>query len=156
MENLGLVINRLRTKSKVRQAIIENLKNFYEGAEDIDVIVEGGTVQLYIHESELEVVVPARRLSDGTLNWLALLAILLDPDPPPLICIDEPELGLHPDIIPTLGKLLRDASERTQLIVTTHSTALVDEFTDTPEAVVVCEKENGSTKFTRLESDRLT
>jgi len=57
--------------------------------------------------------IPATRLSDGTLRYLCLLAILCDPEPPPLICIEEPELGLHPDILPKLADLLVSASERT-------------------------------------------
>jgi predicted ATPase len=84
-----------------------------------------------------------------------LLAILCDPEPPPLICIEEPELGLHPDLMPTIARLLKSAAERTQLIVTTHSDILVDEFTDEPEAVVVCEKVEGQTTMRRLESERL-
>src|SRR6202034_1027015 len=95
------------------------------------------------------------RLSDGTLRWLALLIILLNPTPPPLVCLEEPELGWHPDIVPTLADLLRDASTRTQLIVTTHSTSLVDAFSDTPEAICVCEKVEGATQIRRLDRDKL-
>jgi predicted ATPase len=84
------------------------------------------------------------------LRYLCLLAILCDPEPPPLICLEEPELGLHPDILPKVADLLRAASERTQLIVTTHSDILVDAMTETPEAVVVCSKENGQTVMERL------
>jgi len=84
------------------------------------------------------------RLSDGTLRWLSLLTILLHPDPPPLVCIEEPELGLHPDMIQPLAKLLLSASERMQLIVTTHSDGLVDELSGNPSAVIVCEKRNAS------------
>ena len=101
-------------------------------------------------------IVPAIRLSDGTLRYLCLLAILCHPNPPPLVCLEEPELGLHPDILPGLADLLREASERCQLIVTTHSDTLVDALTDTPESVVVCEKENGQTTLRRLEKDRLS
>jgi predicted ATPase len=83
------------------------------------------------------------------------LAILCDPDPPRLICIEEPELGLHPDILPTLADLLKTASERTQLIVTTHSDILVDAMTEMPECVVICEKHEGKTEMTRLSSEEL-
>ena len=79
-----------------------------------------------------------------------ILAVLCNPKPPPLICIEEPELGLHPDILPRLAELLREASERCQLIVTTQSDFLVDAITDTPESVVVCEKEDGQTRLRRL------
>jgi predicted ATPase len=110
-------------------------------------------VQVFLHEGDIAI--PATRLSDGTLRYLCLLAILCDPEPPPLICIEEPELGLHPDILPKLADLLKEASERTQLIVTTHSDILVDAMTETPEAVVVCSKENGATKMDRLNRDDL-
>ena len=88
-------------------------------------------------------------------RYLCLLAILCDPDPPPLICIEEPELGLHPDVLPKLADHMLEASKRTQLIVTTHSDVLVDAMSEHPEAVVVCEKHHGSTKMTRLSADAL-
>ena len=99
--------------------------------------------------------VPATRLSDGTIRYICLLAILCHPDPPPLVCIEEPELGIHTDIIPLLATLLKEASRRTQLIITTHSDVLVDELTDMPESVLVCEKEKGCTSMKRLDRERL-
>jgi predicted ATPase len=95
-------------------------------------------------------------MSDGVVRWLALLAILLNPDPPPLVCLEEPELGLHPDMIHELAKLLIDASSRMQLIITTHSDRLIEEFTEMPESVIVCEKENGATTLRRLSEERLS
>jgi predicted ATPase len=89
------------------------------------------------------------------LRYLVLLAILLDPEPPPLICIEEPELGLHPDLIHKLADLLIDASSRTQLIVTTHSEILIDALSSQPESVVICEKQDGQTILKRLEPDKL-
>lgn len=105
-------------------------------------------MQVFFTEGDF--VIPATRLSDGTLRYLCLLAILCDPEPPPLICIEEPELGLHPDILPKLGDLLRAASQRTQIIVTTHSDILVDTMTETPDAVVVCTRTQGQTIMERL------
>jgi predicted ATPase len=151
--NLGLFLSKLRKTPKAKKAIIENLKELYDGLTDFDVVAEGGTVQVFFTEGDF--VIPAARLSDGTLRFLCLLAILCDPDPPPLICIEEPELGLHPDILPTLADLLKTASERTQLIVTTHSDILVDAMTEMPECVVVCEKHEGKTEMTRLSSEEL-
>ena len=116
--------------------------------------IEYGTVQVFIQEGN--VAIPATRLSDGTLRYLCLLAVLCDPDPPPLVCIEEPELGLHPDILPDLAGLLRDTSERCQLIVTTHSDTLVDALTETPESVVVCEKHDAQTRMRRLNGDDLS
>jgi len=151
--NLGLVLNKLRGNIKVKKRILDLMSEFYEGIEDFDVIVEGGTVQLFLQEQDF--MIPATRLSDGTLRFLCLLAILCNPDLPPLVCIEEPELGIHSDIIPTIAKLLKEASKVTQIIVTTHSEVLVDELTDTPESVLVCEKHEGSTQLRRLEQDAL-
>src|SRR6185312_2345582 len=150
--NLGLFLNRLKTRfPAAKKAILQGLKDLYDGIQDFDVLIEGGTVQVFFTEGDF--VIPATRLSDGTLRYLCLLAILCDPDPPPLICLEEPELGLHPDILPKVADLLRAASERTQLIVTTHSDILVDAMTETPDAVVVCSKENGQTSMERLSPD---
>ena len=88
-------------------------------------------------------------LSDGVLRFLCLIAILLNPEPPPLICIDEPELGLHPSLLNLIAELIQFASERTQLIVATHSPQLVNYFQVSEIAVV--EKENGATTIRRLE-----
>ncbi len=147
--NLGLVLNRLKTRfPAAKKAILNGLKGLYDGITDFDVLIEGGSVQVFFTEGDF--VIPATRLSDGTLRYLCLLAILCDPTPPPLICIEEPELGLHPDVLPSLAELLIEASERTQLIVTTHSDILVDAMTERPESVVICEKHNGCTEMKRL------
>jgi len=152
-QNLGLVLNRLKRDPVAKNRFLDALRHLYEEVEDFDVIVEGGTVQVMLQEGDITV--PAVRLSDGTLRYLGLLAILCHPTPPPLVCIEEPEIGLHPDILPGLAELLRQASQRCQLIVTTHSDTLVDALTDTPESVVVCQKENGQTKMKRLDKQEL-
>jgi predicted ATPase len=152
--NLGLYLSRWKTRfPAAKRELLSRLKDLYEGIDDFDVSIEGGAVQVYFMERDF--VIPATRLSDGTLRYLCLLAILCDPEPPPLICIEEPELGLHPDILPKLADLLRAASGRTQIIVTTHSDILVDAMTETPEAVVVCEKVDGQTRMERLKREDL-
>lgn len=151
--NLGLVLNRLRRDPVVKQRLLKALQALYEGIDDYDVQVEGGTVQVFFHEGQFTV--PATRLSDGTLRYLCLLAILCHPTPPPLVCIEEPELGLHPDVLPTLAELLKEASERCQLIVTTHSDVLVDAMSDQPESVLVAEKSATGTSLTRLDAENL-
>jgi predicted ATPase len=152
--NLGLFLNRIKTRFPVaKKAILARLADLYEGIDDLQVDMLGGAVQVFLTEGNYGI--PASRLSDGTLRYLCLLAILCDPEPPPLICIEEPELGLHPDILPKVAELLREASERTQLIVTTHSDILVDAMTETPEAVVVCSKQEGQTRMERLKAEDL-
>lgn len=132
----------------------ELMRRFSGDFKSIDVLLYGANLQLAVQE-ESGISTSAYRLSDGTLRWLALLVILLNPTPAPVTCIDEPELGLHPDAIHTLADLLVEASARTQLIVTTHSDALLDAFTDTPEVVCVCEKVEGSTVIRRLDKEHL-
>ena len=182
--NLGLILNGLSFDRRAKETLLENLRRVYGGASDIRVNVVAGYVELFIIEDDRRAIpadrlpadpatagpatsltihftlvprrpIPAMRLSDGTLRYLSLLAILCHPAPPPLICIEEPELGLHPDLIPTIAKLLIDASQRTQLIVTTHSTELVSALWEHPESVVVCERRFGPTTFERLEPEKL-
>jgi len=153
--NLPLVLNQLEYLGN-KPELIGKLKLFYKDIEDYTVAFNGGTAQLFFRENGLNVLVPATRLSDGTLRYLILLCILLHPSPPPVICIDEPELGLHPDILPTVGRLLEQASERCQLIVTTHSPTLVDSLSHSPESVLIAEKNNAKTTLSRLDRDDLS
>ena len=151
-ENLALVLSNIR--NKVKKELIRSLKELYAGIEDLGFTIDGGTVQMFVEESGGRQI-PATRLSDGTLRYLCLLAILLHPEPPPLIVIEEPELGLHPDIIAHLAELLRGAALRTQVIVTTHSRELVDALAEVPEAIVVCGKRDGESIFERLDGVKL-
>jgi predicted ATPase len=152
--NLPLVLNDLENRAETRRLINEYLKKFYDSAEAVTSRLFGGTVQLVVHEEGLKEI-PATRLSDGTLRYLCLLAVLCHPDPPPLICLEEPEIGLHPDILPTIAQLLSEASERSQLIVTTHSDVLVSALTEKTESVLVCERDNSGTSLRRLNPEKL-
>ena len=155
--NLAQVLKAWRDRGDqaVFERLVEFLRMFYAPIKDVDTELLGTYLRIMIKEDGLSSRTPAERLSDGTLRWLMLLIILLDPLPPPVICIDEPELGLHPDMLPVLADLLVEASTRTQLIVTTHSRSFLDSFTETPEYICVCEKTEGSTVIQRLDSDRL-
>jgi len=86
--------------------------------------IQGGTAQIFIREQGFSQPIPAPRLSDGTLHYLFLMALLLDPNPYPLLCIEEPELGLHPDIL---------------------ISAL------SPESVVICERDEEGSHLRRLD-----
>jgi len=94
----------------------------------------------------------ASQMSDGTIRALALVTLLMQPNRPPLICIDEPELGLHPEAIMIIGDLIKIASENTQIIVSTQSEKLIDCFE--PEDIVVVDKGEDGTKFNRLDYEK--
>ena len=96
---------------------------------------------------------PTSALSDGTLSFLCLVAVLSDPEPPPLLCLDEPEVGLHPHLVKIVGELLQDAAERTQLIVATHSPQLITQLD--AEDIIVVDSVDGQTKFERLDPEKL-
>ena len=154
-KNLALVVNDLQTRG-LEALIDSNLNRFYQAYNGLRPRVYGGTIQLAATETGMRGTIPATRLSDGTMRFIALLTILCHPQPPELICIEEPELALHPDVMPLLADLLRSASERTQIIVTTHSPDLVDQFTTDPENVMVCEREfDNDTQLKRLSRDEL-
>lgn len=94
----------------------------------------------------------ASSLSDGTLRFIALATLFLQPQEylPSVILVDEPELGLHPYAIEMLASLIRPASNNTQVIVSTQSSLLLDHLD--PEDVLVANRVEGGTQITRLES----
>ncbi len=94
-------------------------------------------------------------LSDGTLRFIALTTLFLQPKDfrPSVILVDEPELGLHPHAITLLASVIKQVSQQTQVILSTQSSLLLDHFE--PKDVLVAERFNGKTKFSRLDSARL-
>jgi len=154
--NLALVYNILDA-SRHGSQLEAWMKKFNPRIQKIRAVVFGGQIQLYFQEQFQRESVAATAVSDGTLQFLMLLCVLLHPSPPPLICLEEPEISLHPDALTFLARLLREASERTQIIVTTHSDRLLNCFTDTPEVVLVTERypATGATHFERQDAPRL-
>lgn len=154
-QNLALVLHEFEFRNRLAQ-IQQRLRDFSPELRAVKPHFENGRWTVYLEHEGLLDQLPGARISDGTLKFLCLLAVLLDPNPPPLICIEEPEAGLHPDAIRAVGDALLDASERTQLLVATHSADLVDALTGQPESVLVFEKElDHSTSVRRLEADGL-
>ncbi len=155
-DNLALVLLDMDFKG-LHDKIREYLHRFCDRFNDVKVRLDGPIAKTYIEESGLLEPLVSWRLSDGTLKFLCLLAVLLDKEPPPLICIEEPEVGLHPEAIQIVAEALVDASERTQLVVTTHSEALIDALSDRPEDVLVTERDfDNGTQFKRLDSKQLS
>lgn len=98
----------------------------------------------------------ASALSDGTLRFICLATVLLQPEKfmPAAILMDEPELGLHPFAIGVLAGLMKSASHEHQLIISTQSVELVDEFD--PEDLIVVDKRDGASVFKRPDTDELS
>ena len=94
-------------------------------------------------------------LSDGTLRLIALATLFLQPVNlrPSIILVDEPELGLHPYAITMLGSFIKSAAQKTQVVVSTQSALLLDQFE--PEDVLVADRIDDSTHLRRLESEPL-
>ena len=152
-KNLAMMLNRIQHRDGRR--FDDLLKRFFPRFDRMTTLVSGGTVQFYLHEAGFSSPIPPTRLSDGTIRFVAVLAILLSPSPPPLVCIEEPELGLHPDAVALLAELLVEASERMQIVVTTHSDALVSALTGQPDAVIACERPGAGTELRRLDPEKL-
>jgi predicted ATPase len=95
----------------------------------------------------------AHAFSDGTLRFICLATLLLQPELPSLIIIDEPELGLHPYAIQLLAGLVRSASQKAQVILSTQSVTLVNQFS--PEELIVVDRKDGASEFRRLSPQEL-
>jgi predicted ATPase len=154
VRNLGMVLNAIEHSDRWSD-LNRHLQRFLPRFRRLSTRIEAGHVQVFLHEEGLRAPVPATRLSDGTIRFIALLAILLRPEAASLICLEEPELGLHPDAIGQLAELLVETSQRTQIILTTHSDGLVSALSDQPESVLVAEHFHDGTTLQRLEADKL-
>jgi len=110
-------------------------------------------VKLSWHQKGSDYPLRPHHLSDGTIRFIGLTSALLQPNPPSTIIIDEPELGLHPYAIDVFAELAQSASHRMQVILSTQSPALVDNFK--PEDIVVVNRKDGASTFQRLKEDEL-
>ncbi len=106
-------------------------------------------IRLEWREAGAENVFGPNALSDGTLRFMCLATLLLQPQLPTTLLLDEPELGLHPFAITLLADLLRGAATKTQVIASTQSTSLVNQFE--PQDVVIVERDAGQSVFRRLD-----
>ncbi|MBR5940518.1 MAG: AAA family ATPase [Neisseriaceae bacterium] len=109
----------------------------------------------WFHKEDLDTPLKAYMLSDGSLRFICLTTLLLQPLEllPDTIIIDEPELGLHPYAISVLSDIFKQVAEEKQLIIATQSVELINEFE--PEDIIVVEQRNGVSSFKRLSSEDL-
>lgn len=113
-----------------------------------------GEVIVVLRESGLRFPTPLADASYGTIRLLGLLALLYDPNPPALTCIEEIDHGLHPQALELLVERIREASERTQFLIATHSSALADRLR--PDELIVCERgDDGASRIPVLAREEL-
>jgi predicted ATPase len=112
-------------------------------------------IQLQVRWKSLQREQSATELSDGTLRFLFLLTVLASPTPAPVIAIDEPEVGLHPGMLPIVAEHAADASLRSQVILTTHSPQMLDAFRETVPTTTVTKWVDGETELKTLGGEQL-
>ena len=141
-DNLGTVLHEILTRYDYRSSA-EELRDFlrvaYPAFEEIHCDTTFGTppqVLVRMREQGMSRSMEMWELSDGMLRFLCLATALLNPRPRPLVAIDEPELGLHPGLLPIVAEMIKTAAERTQVLVTTHSPDLLNCF-DIADVVVM-------------------
>jgi len=150
--NLAAILEKLRTRPMkgIRLRILNLMSLLIPGFEDWRTEQQfDGSLGFKIHEKGINKGFPPKVISDGTIRLLAILvALLYKPSATKLICIDEPERYLHPQIMETLVEIMRDISNETQLIVTTHSTELVKWLK--PSEVLLVGKIDNTTNIVRV------
>ncbi|HKH45452.1 MAG TPA: AAA family ATPase [Thermoanaerobaculia bacterium] len=157
--NLAAFLYFLREKhaesySLIRRAV-QRVAPFFDDFHLRPQKLNPGKIRLEWRHKGTEAYFAASSLSDGTLRFIGLATLFLQPQSlrPSVILVDEPELGLHPYAITLLASLVKQASIGTQVILSTQSPLLLDHFQ--PEDVLVADRVDGSTQLTRLESARL-
>ena len=151
--NLAPFLHRLKVASdpaldRIRDAVRTVAPFFDDFILEPDALM-GDTIRLEWRHRDSDVYADASMMSDGTLRFVCLATVLLQPDPPSIVLIDEPELGLHPYAIAQVAELLEAATARCQLIVSTQSVTLLDRLGI--EDIVVAERVAGSTTLERLD-----
>ncbi len=148
-ENLGTVLHEILTRHAYQSsadALRDFLRSAYpESFEEITVETAYGApgkVLVRIHEKGMSRPMELWDLSDGTLRFLCLAAALLNPVPHAFVAIDEPEAGLHPRLLPIVADMIKTASEKTQVLVTTHSPDLLSCF-DLNDIAVMARRDAG-------------
>ncbi len=126
------------------QAVRAAVEDAFPGS-SLEVENNAGWFSLRMKQHGLLRALGAAELSDGTLRYILLVAVLLTPRPPALMVLNEPETSLHPDLLGALARLIAKASERSQVIVVTHSTPLINALAEAGCNSITLEKRFGET-----------
>jgi len=157
--NLVPVLHTLYSESRdFKQSVDAGMRAAF--GDDFEGLVFGPAadqrVQLQVRWKSLNEPVSAANLSDGTVRFLMLLAILANPEPSTIIAIDEPETGLHPRMFPIIAEFAASASEHSTVVLTTHSPEFLDAFpSDCIPTTTVAECVEGETKLSKLDPGEL-
>jgi predicted ATPase len=156
--NLAAYLFDLRRKhDSTWEQLVDDARFALPQLESIDFTQPAGDtreVSVVLRENGLRRPTPLRDASFGTVRMLGLLALLHDPNPPELTCVEEIENGLHPQALEMLVERIREASDRTQFLIATHSPALVDRLY--PDEFVICERnEDGSSAIPAISTDKV-
>jgi predicted ATPase len=114
------------------EALTASVADAFPGA-SVSVMNSGGWFDVHMRQHGLLRSLKTAELSDGTLRYLLWIAALLTPRPPGLMVLNEPETSLHPDLLPALGRLIALAAKRSQVIVVSHATGLIDALRQQPD-----------------------
>jgi len=114
-----------------------------------------GRTQLRVRRKHRKRADSSADLSDGTLRFLMLMAILGSPDPAPLIAVDEPETGLHPRMLPIIAEVAANAALKSQIIFTTHSPELLDAFSDEVPTTTIVTSNGSETELKTIGGEEL-
>lgn len=155
--NLAAMLYRIQEQSpahfKLITKTIQSVTPFFEGFDLKPDVLDSSYIDLVWREKNSNKYFNAHDFSDGTLRFIALTTLLLQPDIPSIIIIDEPELGLHPFAIDKLAALIQSVASRSQLIVSTQSVNLINHFE--PKDLIVVDRKNGTSQFRRLSNEAL-
>lgn len=134
--------------------VISQIAPFFSGFQLAPTRLNEDKIRLEWRERGNDMYFNAHQLSDGTLRFICLATLLLQPKLPRMILLDEPELGLHPAAIILLSELLQQAAQKTQLLVSTQSVTLVNQLQ--PDDVWVADRVDGATQFRHLAQENLS
>lgn len=157
--NLGAFLYFLQEKHpdsySMIQRTVQRVAPFFDNFQLAPLNLKPDDIKLEWRHKSSDQYFDASSLSDGTLRFIALTTLFLQPKKyrPSLILVDEPELGLHPYAIEVLASLIKQAAVDTQVIVSTQSSLLLDHFE--PDDVLIADRVDGGTQLTRLDSARL-
>ena len=152
--NLPYLLNNLKNQHSFDFEKIEELmKDVNPNYKSIDFSLLGSQIYLSIREKNIGHTIDALHMSDGTLRFLLLLSIFCNPNRGYIIGMDEPETGLHPDMIKSVANILKQAAKSTQLILATHSPLLLNQFALDDILVFDKDKENHTIVNTPKETD---